>query len=252
MIRVARDASNRPQGFQERAKARLRAFRVARARHPRLTASKHWAAVRKELGADADALAGVFRHKCAFCESRMSHVSRPHIEHYRPKGRAEFEARMFEWENWLLSCGRCNESKWAHFPVDEQGAALLLDPTVDEPAEHIEFAGAFVGGSTPRGRETVRLLGLARGPLEDERARWLLFVDTLLLLAVTPLSLREARDLLVWCAQVEAPWSACARARLAQCAPKLLVAPRVTIDGDPVERIRRLVDTHRDALRGLE
>ncbi len=252
MIRVRRDVSNRPRGFQERTKARLRAFRVARKRDAELTAAKYWSAVRQELGADADALAEVFRSKCAFCESRMAHVSRAHIEHYRPKGRAEFELRMFDWDNWLLACGRCNESKWAHFPLDDHGEPLLLDPTVDDPTAHMEFEHAFVGGTTPRGRETVRLLGLARGPLEDERARWLLFVDTLLLLAVTPYSLREARDLLVWCAQVEAPWSACARAYLARLAPKLVTARRVTIEGDPVEKVRRLVDAHRDALGALE
>lgn len=252
MIRVTRDATNRPPGFQGRTKERLRAFRLARKRDPKLTAAQHWAAVRLELGADVDVLARVFCGKCAFCESRMAHVSRPHVEHYRPKGRAEFEARMFDWDNWLLSCGRCNETKWAHFPVDGQGAPLLLDPTVDDPSRHLAFEHAYVGGVTERGRETVRLLGLARGPLEDERARWLLFVDALLLLAVAPHQLREARDLLVWCAQPEAPWSACTRAHLSRYAPKLVSAPRVTIVGDPVAKIRGLVKAHGDALNSLE
>ncbi len=252
MIRVTRDATNRPPGFQARARERIRAFRVARKRDPKLTAAKHWTTVRLSLGADVDVLVRVFRGKCAFCESRMEHVSRPHVEHYRPKGRAEFEARMFDWDNWLLSCGRCNDTKWAHFPVDDQGAPLLLNPTADDPSQHLMFEHAYVGGVTERGRETVRLLGLARGPLEDERARWLLFVDALLLLAVTPHCLREARDLLVWCTQPEAPWSACVRAYLSRLAPKLVSAARVTILGDPEKKIRRLVEAHGDALRSLE
>ena len=252
MIRVTRDASNRPRGFQRRAKTLSKAFHEARRLDPSLSAAGFWAKVRHDLGEDVDALATVFRGKCAFCESRMAHVSRPHVEHYRPKGRQEFEDRMFDWENWLLSCGRCNESKWMHFPICAGEVPCLIDPTSDEPAEHLGFVNEFISGLTTRGDETVRILGLTRGPLEGERARWLMTIDLLLLLAVGPPPLREARDLLVWCTCVEAPWTACTRSYLQERAPKQLRAAPTAIQGEPVARIRELTHAQRGRTSLLE
>lgn len=242
MIRVRRDASNRPRGFENRARGWRNELRAERNRDPLISAARFWRKLRPKLLLDARALAEVFHHKCAYCESRMAHVQHPHVEHYRPKSRNEFEQLLFDWNNWLLSCGRCNDSKWAHFPMCDDGTPCLLDPTADHVGEHLAFAREHVIGVTRRGKETVSLLGLERGPLEDERARWLLHVDALLLLAIPPSMLREARDLLVWCVQDEAPWAACTRAYLEDKAPKLLAAPRVSIAGDPQERIKALVE----------
>jgi uncharacterized protein (TIGR02646 family) len=248
VIKADRGPSTCPRGFGSRARALRRALREARRQHPNLSASQFWSKVRPQLQGDALALAAVFHHKCAYCESRMLHVQRPHIEHYRPKGRAEFEKLMFAWDNWLLSCGRCNDSKWGHFPICAGGVPCLIDPTKDDPNDHVGFAHEHVSGITPRGTETLRMLGLDRGPLEDERARWLHHVDLLLLLAIAPLKLAEARDLLVWCVQDEAPWTACTRAYLASRAPKLLLADRVHILGDPVQRIAMLLDSRQNEL----
>ena len=110
MIHVERGGP--PAGFEERAVELAYRFTEARNRDSALTASKFWQRVRPELRADAAELAERFHHKCAFCEARMEHVQHPPVEHYRPKGRAEFEGFMFHWSNWLFSCGRCNESKW--------------------------------------------------------------------------------------------------------------------------------------------
>jgi len=132
MIRVRRDRSNRPRGFATRARAWQRAFLEARARTPATTAAQFWKKIRPSLQTDAAALSAVFHGKCAYCESRMAHVQHPHIEHYRPKGRSEFEKFLFLWTNWLLSCGRCNDSKWRHFPM-LGSLPCLLDPTVDDP-----------------------------------------------------------------------------------------------------------------------
>lgn len=252
MIRVTRDATNRPRGFQTRAQRWRKQFREARARDAGLSASRFWSAVRPALRADAAALAGVFRDKCAFCESRMAHVQHPHIEHYRPKGRREFEKRMFDWDNWLHSCGRCNESKWTHFPISDEGDPCLLDPTADDPDAHLGFVHEHITWTTNRGEETVRLLGLARTPLEDERAQWLMTINLLLLLAVPPTSLREARDLLVWCAGDSAPWTACVRSYLQTKAPKLLFAAPVVIQGDPQRRIHDLIESQTGVLALLE
>jgi uncharacterized protein (TIGR02646 family) len=251
MIQVRRDRRNHPPGFVSRARTWKQAFRNAQKLDPTMTATQFWRKMRRNLQADAQALAAVFHHKCAYCESRMLHVQHPHVEHYRPKGRVEFEKFLFAWENWLLSCGRCNDSKWAHFPMCDGGVPCLIDPTVDDPEQHIAFAREHVSALSPRGAETVRIIGLDRGPLEDERARWLHHVDLLFLLALAPWKLSEARDLLVWCVQDGAPWAACTRAYVSTRAPKLLQATGVSILGDPVLRIVALLETRRDEVAQL-
>jgi len=254
MIHIER--GDPPEGFEDRAVELARRLAEARQQDPALTASRYWQRVRTELRADAAELAERFHHKCAFCEARMEHVQNPHIEHYHPKGCAEFEVLMFDWRNWLLSCGRCNETKWKHFP-DCGGKPCLLDPTVDEPGEHLLFHRQEVEGLDDRGRETIRLLGLDRSPLSRERASWLVKVGALLLLASCakePRVQSEARRLLIWCLQVEAPFCAMTRAFLADEAPKLANPrqphPRVA-EQDGLNRVAELVAEHREEIRQL-
>jgi uncharacterized protein (TIGR02646 family) len=254
MIHVER--GDPPAGFEEKAAELARRFTEARNQDPALTASKFWQRVRTELRADAAELAERFHHKCAFCEARMEHVQHPHVEHYRPKGRSESEASLFDWSNWLLSCGRCNESKWKHFP-DCGGMPCLLDPTVDEPGEHLLFQRQEVEGLSERGRETIRLLGLDRSPLSRERASWLVKVASLLLLASCAREKRvqsEARQLLIWCLQEDAPFCAMTRASLSHEAPKLAnpAHPHPTVsEKDGLIRIAQLVAEHREETRQL-
>lgn len=254
MIHVKR--GDPPSEFEARAAEWARRMAEARRRNPALTASKFWQRVRPELRADAAELAKRFHHKCAFCEARIEHVQHPHVEHYRPKGRAEFEARMFDWNNWLLSCGRCNDSKWNHFP-DCGDAPCLLDPTVDEPSKHLLFHRQDVEGIGDRGRETVRILGLDRPPLCRERASWLVKLEALLLLAACTTQKRvqsEARRLLIWCLQEDAPFCAMTRAFLSYQAPKLAYPrqPHTYIaEEDGLNRIAQLVAEHREDIRRL-
>jgi uncharacterized protein (TIGR02646 family) len=254
MIHVKR--GDPPAGFEEKAAEFARCFTEARKQDPALTASKFWQRVRPELRADAAELAERFHHKCAFCEARMEHLQHPHIEHYRPKGRPEFEALMFDWSNWLLSCGRCNESKWKHFP-DCGGMPCLLDPVDDQPGEHLLFHRQEVEGLSERGRETVLLLGLNRSPLTRERASWLVKVEALLLLASCANDKRvriEARQLLIWCLQEDAPYCAMTRTFLCHEAPKLAspAEPHARVsEQDGLDRIAQLVSEHREEIRQL-
>jgi len=136
---------------------------------------------RKKMRDYARILFNAFQGKCALCESKMVHVSPAHIEHYRPKGDKRFVHLMFRWDNWLLSCSVCNTSKGDRFPECE-GLPCLIDPTREEPSEHLEFVGVQAASKTVRGDETVRLVNLSRSELEDQRRTWLLLVDALLLL----------------------------------------------------------------------
>ena len=253
MIRVPR--SEGPTGFAERGRELLEQFREKRGTNPQLTMSAYWKAQRPSLATEAEALRREFRSKCAFCESLMAHVSNPQVEHYRPKSRPEFEELVFEWRNWLLSCGRCNQKKWAHFPMC-RAQPCLLDPGCDDPSEHLAFRDAVVVPRTERGEKTRSLLGLHRSPLEDARGRWLVKIDALLLLACSaaPAIFAEARRLLIWSMQVDAPYSAMTRAYLERKTPRLAkpASPHPEIRfADPMARLRALVEQHRSELVSL-
>lgn len=48
----------------------------------------------------------------------------------------------------MLSCARCNEIKGVDFPLGHDGAPLLVDPTAEEPWNHLDFdpdTGNIVG-----------------------------------------------------------------------------------------------------------
>jgi hypothetical protein len=185
----------------------------------------------------------------------MSHVSNPQIEHYRPKSREEFSALIFAWENWLLSCGKCNEKKWAHFPICGR-APCLIDPTAENPASEVTFVDSHILGTTQRGRETIRLLKLDRSPLEDQRETWLAAIRALLLLMlnVSEKTRQDIRALLIWAMQGDAPYSGMTVRYLETVAPKLanpeMPHPPVQLS-EPRERMRRLIAEHAEQLKQL-
>ena len=83
----------------------------------------------------------MFGGKCAYCESRITHVDYGHIEHHVPKaGPNGRPKRTFQWSNLLLACGRCNgsENKGDRFPTARQGGPIV-NPCKDDPADHFEF-----------------------------------------------------------------------------------------------------------------
>ncbi len=104
---------------------------------------------------------------------------------------------------------------------------------------------------TVRGQETIRLLELNRIPLQEERARWLILIDSLLLLCCILDTLPQARQLLIWTMQPDAPFAAMTRRYLSQKIPRLahpeLPHPFVELH-DPVEQIIDLVEQHQEQL----
>ena len=105
------------------------------------------------------------RCRCMYCEDSVG----TDIEHYRPK--RTYPRHMFVWENLLLGCSLCNQMKDEHFQM-EDGVPLLLDPTCDNPWEHLDFdpvTGNLVprfnrstGSESPMGIMTVKILQLDR------------------------------------------------------------------------------------------
>ncbi|XVV11076.1 HNH endonuclease [Actinoplanes sp. CA-131856] len=80
----------------------------------------------------------------------------------------------FEWNNHILACGYCNQqAKKEYFPVDGSGHTLLLDPSVDDSADHMTLStsGELID-LTSRGAETIAVLGLnTRSELVEARYR---------------------------------------------------------------------------------
>jgi uncharacterized protein (TIGR02646 family) len=251
MIRVLQGLP--PAGFHTRARMWKQRFAESRMQEAELSASVFWSRVRPELAGDAEELRIRFKGKCAFCESKMEHVSNPQVEHYRPKSRHAFERFMFQWSNWLLSCGRCNQKKWAHFPAC-RGLPCLLNPTKEEPTEHIDFKRANILALSKRGQKTIRLVGLDRAPLNGARASWLTYIDSLLLLAALARQRNikaESRNLLIWSMQNDAPYSAMTLAYLASRCPNLARParphPRI-FEANQQERIMQLVKENADEI----
>lgn len=120
----------------------------------------------------------LFHGKCAYCESFYGAQAPVDVEHYRPKGAVEGADHpgywwiAMQWENLLPSCLDCNRRRKQQTPVavgdlkilfeqmltgkkdafpiagqratPEQGdfsgeRPLLLDPTRDQPADHLVF-----------------------------------------------------------------------------------------------------------------
>lgn len=110
------------------------------------------------------------RYCCNYCSDSRG----TDIDHFEPL--AEAPLRTFDWGNHLLACSRCNShAKRENFPRDRSGRPLLVDPTVDDPWDHLRLTpstGKYFAVSR-RGRTTIELLLdddlLARG----RRAAWL-------------------------------------------------------------------------------
>ena len=132
--------------------------------------------------------------KCCYCERKFGATSYGAVEHFRPKGavqQTKGSARLvpgyywlaFEWNNLLVSCEKCNTSyKGSLFPLENPNArarshkddvcverSLFVDPSRENPREHIQFRQAAVSPITPRGRETIAGAGLRRSELEEAR-----------------------------------------------------------------------------------
>lgn len=121
----------------------------------------------------------IYNKKCAYCESKSSHVAALQVEHYRSKNAGKYLAERNhkgyywlggEWSNLLLACPKCNGYKGTKFPIigirlfhgtmfknfnkintfNRKGCIanqtplihelpLLLNPEIDEPQKHLTF-----------------------------------------------------------------------------------------------------------------
>jgi len=125
-----------------------------------------------------EALVKMFHGKCAYCESKITHVDYGHIEHFRPKSLPQFKCLTFNWNNLFLACARCNgpEFKADSFPeLNANGPPI--NPCDDLPEDHLIFffdpnsRVATVSHKTGRGRVSIDLFGLNRQDLRGHRSK---------------------------------------------------------------------------------
>ncbi|WP_416981522.1 HNH endonuclease [Streptomyces sp. T028] len=94
------------------------------------------------------------------------------IDHFVPI--AHDARKVFTWSNHFLACANCNSNaKRDQYPLDSSGQCLLVDPSREDPFDHISLTlstGQY-SGRTAKGVETIRVFGLTRPVLEIGRSR---------------------------------------------------------------------------------
>ena len=109
--------------------------------------------------------------KCAYCESKITHVYWGDVEHIKPK--SVFPRDRLDVGNLCIACAKCNNLKLDYW----SDAVPLVNPFVDEPAEELVPFGPWITrqAGSDHGRMTVSRLGLNRPELlERRKERWLL------------------------------------------------------------------------------
>ncbi|GGM91910.1 HNH endonuclease [Streptomyces fuscichromogenes] len=95
--------------------------------------------------------------RCMYCGDSQG----TDIDHFEPKSLAPL--RTFDWLNHLLACLFCNSNQKRNlFPTAADGSPLLVDPTVEDPLDHLRLVlplGTY-RGLTDRGRACIEVFGL--------------------------------------------------------------------------------------------
>ncbi|MFD0672655.1 HNH endonuclease [Cohnella sp. GCM10027633] len=112
-----------------------------------------------------DALLTETKNKCAYCESKITHIDHGDIEHIEPKSKVP--NKTFMWSNLTIGCTKCNQNKLDYF--DEN--LPLINPYIDTPEDKIKFVGPipFPKDGDVRADLTIRLLKLDRPELIERR-----------------------------------------------------------------------------------
>ncbi len=171
----------------------------------------------------SNALKSMFKDKCAFCESKMDHVSYQNIEHFFPK--VDYPGKCFNWINLLAACSICNSPayKGTKFPMTAVGDTII-NPCEDQPDDFFDFVfeldenspTGFIARVLPKNERaeiTEKTLGLNRIPLLKMRNQYL-SPYFLYLAQKAQEGDQEARGFLEKAGQAEFQYAAFARALL--------------------------------------
>ncbi|GAA0627122.1 HNH endonuclease [Kutzneria viridogrisea] len=104
--------------------------------------------------------------RCMYCGDNQGSS----VDHHEPVSRNPL--RTFDWLNHLLTCSLCNSHyKGDKFPLDARGEPLLIDPSAEDPLDHMVLAlstGEYLPLSE-KGRVTIEVCGLSRPVLNRGR-----------------------------------------------------------------------------------
>lgn len=107
--------------------------------------------------------------KCMYCESKISHISYPNVEHIAPK--SKYPDKTYDWDNLGLACQVCNTTKGTDY--DEN--LPPINPYEDDPADFLYAFGEILRPrpGSDKGKTTIKDIGLNRAELVEKRSRQL-------------------------------------------------------------------------------
>lgn len=106
--------------------------------------------------------------KCAYCESKFTHICPGDIEHILPKNKEAHPELYVTWSNLTMACESCNRSGKKTYNNDNEP---LLNPYTDEIDKEIYCAGPmiFSKASSRIGVISIDVLNLNRAELLERR-----------------------------------------------------------------------------------
>lgn len=121
--------------------------------------------------------------KCAYCESKMKHITYGDIEHILPKNKDARPDLYVEWTNLTLACEQCNRSGKRIYYNPQ---LLLINPYTDNPEQHFNDIGPLIMPILGDNRAFVtrNVLKLNRMALVERRTERIALVEPLLILWV--------------------------------------------------------------------
>lgn len=107
--------------------------------------------------------------KCAYCESKITHIDYADIEHILPK--SKFPELTFSWRNLTISCRKCNLNKSDYYDKE----MTILNPYSDKPERDIFFLGPFPFANPKNDRAylSIKKLKLDRDELVERRMEYI-------------------------------------------------------------------------------
>ena len=112
--------------------------------------------------------------KCAYCESKFTHIEPGDIEHIKPKNPDAHPELYVTWSNLTMSCENCNRSGKKTYNNDNEP---LLNPYTDEIDSEIKGLGSMIFSKTRKGQLTIDVLKLNRPELIERRSEKLQKLD---------------------------------------------------------------------------
>lgn len=94
----------------------------------------------------------MFKGCCAYCEGEYDDTSYAEIEHFKPK--SLYPELMFEYSNMNLACQICNTNK------KEKYDDKLINPTVEDPEEHLRYKTYILKPLDERGKLTINMFDI--------------------------------------------------------------------------------------------